>query len=240
MPRRPRVTPEGPGGESESTGAPPQTRAERRAWLSQLKEDAVRQLLPTASPAVRGRLRLDVQHALRHHGPDDPALEVEDIVVTLVAEACRQLDEAERHARRAERRPELMIFARWTLAAVLSECPTFLVGAPGSGKRTQTTWAVWADLRLILEKTLSGAESEQDVRQRIEEYVAQWQREHDHWWHPRLPSAVQVVKAIHTAKKIRETVNNTPELRQLADTIAQAARILWRERRQRKGPPTAP
>ena len=40
MPRPPRRPPEGPDPEAASTKAPAHARAERRAWLSQLKEDA--------------------------------------------------------------------------------------------------------------------------------------------------------------------------------------------------------
>ncbi len=237
MPRRTRSTPDGSGEESRSSGAPGHARTERRAWLSQLKEDAVRQLPPTASPAVRARLRLDVDHALRHHGPDDPVLELQDIVTALVSEASRQLNEVEHDSRRSERKTELMALARETLAAALDECPSYLVGAAGSKKRTHTVRTVWADLRSILDKTLSGTESEDDVEQRVEEHVAQWRNDHDRWWRPRLPSPVQVVKGIKTATVIVDTVNKTPELRQLAETITQAVRALVRQRRQSKAPP---
>lgn len=209
----------------------------RRTWLSQFKEDAVRQLPPTASPAVRARLRSDVERALRHHGPDDPVLELQDIVAALVSEACRQLNEIEHETRRSERKRELMTLARETLAAALDECPSHLVGAAGSSKRTHLLRAVWADLRLILDKTLSGTESEDGVEQRVEEHVAQWRNDHDRWWRPRLPSPVQVVKGIKTATVIVDTVNKTPELRQVADTITQAVRALVRRRCQSKEPP---
>src|SRR5262249_22313792 len=154
MPRSPRVR-TGDGSANLS--------ARRRAWLSQIKEDAVRQLPPRAPSAVRAKLRSDMEHALRHHGPDDPAAELQDILATLVAEARGQLDETERRAQQVGRREELITLAEWTLGAVLNECPAYLVGAPGSGKRTQTMRAIWAELRLSLEKTLSGAESEQNV-----------------------------------------------------------------------------
>ena len=119
----------------------------------------------------------------------------------------------------------------------VSECPTFLVGAVDSEKRTHLTRAVWADLRATLEKVLSGAETEDDVRQCVEEHVAQWRREQDHWWRPRPPSPARVLKGIRTAKAIVEMVNNTPELRQLADTIVHAVHIKWRQRRDAKAPP---
>lgn len=212
----------------------------RRTWLSQLKEDAVRQLPAAASPAVRARLRLDVEHALRLHGPDDPTLELQDILSTLVAEARSQLTEVEHQVRRAEGKRALMIFAKWALAAALNECPAYLVGAPGSNKRTHTTRAAWADLRAILDKTLLGTESEEDVRQRIEEHVAHWRCEHDRWWRPRLPSPDRVVKGIRTAKVVVDAVNNTPELRQLADTVVQAVQATLRQRRQPKEPPSSP
>jgi len=48
-----------------------------------------------------------------------------------------------------------------------------------------------------------------------------------------------VITGIKTAKAIVDAVNQTPELRQLAGTIAQAARILWRQRRQPGSPPAA-
>lgn len=237
MPRRPRSTPDGSGEESRSGGAPGHARAERRAWLSQLKEDAVRQLPSTASAAVRARLRLDVDHALRHHGPDDPVLELQDIVTALVSEASRQLNEVEHETRRSKRKTELMALAKETLAAALDECPSYLVGAAGSSKRTHSVRTVWADLRSILDKTLSGTESEDGVQQRVEEHVAQWRNDHDRWWRPRFPSPVQVIKGIKTATAIVDTVNKTPELRQLVDTITQAVGALVRQRRQSKEPP---
>jgi hypothetical protein len=231
MPRSPRMRP----GDGDASPSPA-----RRAWLSQFKEVAVQQLPPTASPAVRAKLRLNVEHALRRHGPDDPALELQDILATLVAEARAQLDENERQTQQAGRKEELIAFARSALVVVLNECPTYLVGAPGSGNRMQTTRAVWADLRLILEKTLSGAESERDVRQRVEEHIARWRSEHDRWWRPRVPSPQSVIKGIGTAKAIVDVVNQTPELRQLADTVTQAVLAQLRTRRSPKEPPTAP
>jgi hypothetical protein len=49
-----------------------------------------------------------------------------------------------------------------------------------------------------------------------------------------------VVKGIHTAKTIVEAVNNTPEFRQLADTVIQAVQTKLRQRRQAKEPPPPP
>lgn len=232
MPRSPRVR------LRDADASPPSA---RRAWLSRLKEDVVQRLPPTASPSVRARLRSDVEHALRHHGPDDPALELQDILATLIAETRRQLNEEEHEARRAGRKAELMTLARQTLAAALDECPAYLVGTPGSNKRTHTARAVWADLRPILDKTLSGTESEDAVGQRVEEHVAQWRSAHDRWWRPRLPSPVQVVKGIKTATAIVDTVNKTPELRQLADVVTQAVLTRLRQRGQSKtSPPASP
>ena len=78
-----------------------------------------------------------------------------------------------------------------------------------------------------------------DVRQRVEEHVARWRSEHDRWWRPRLPSPQKVIKGIATAKTIVDVVNQTPELRQLADTVTQAVLARLRERRSPKEPPTA-
>ena len=231
MPRSPRVrTRDGSASLSSA----------RRAWLSQLKEESVRKLPPTASAAVRAKLRIDVEHALRLRGPDDPPLELQDVLATLVAETLMHLHETERQAQQVGMKAELVTFAKWALGTALNECPTHLVGAPGSGNRTQTTRVVWAELRLILEKTLSGAESEQDVRQLVEEYVALWRSEHDRWWRPHLPSPAQVAKGIATAKAIVDVVNQTPELRQLADTVTQAVVARLRDRRSPKDSPTAP
>jgi len=227
MPRAPRLR-------------PPNADAPRRIWLAQLKEDAVRTLPSDASPAIRARLRLDVEHALRHHEPDDPALELQDILSTLVAEACGKLTEAKDQAHRAERKRQLLAFAKSTLTDTVNECPAYLVGALDSEKRIHLTRAVWADLRAVLEKVLSGAETENEVRQRVEEHVAQWRREQDQWWRPRPPSPARVLKGIRTAKAIVDTVNNTPELRQLADTVIQAVQIKLRQRREAKGPPSSP
>jgi len=133
-----------------------------------------------------------------------------------------------------------MTFARWALAAILHRCPAYLVGDLGSNRRTTTTKAVWANLRPSLDKALSGVESEDDVRQRVEAHVAQWRSERDRWWHLRPPSPQQVLKGIHTAKAVVEAVNNTPELRQLADTVVQAIQTKLRQRRQAKEPPASP
>ncbi len=211
----------------------------RRAWLSQLKEDAVHQLPSGTSPALRAKLRADVEHALRRHGPDDPALELQDILATLVAETCRQLNEFQDKATRADRKSHLMTFARWALVVELTKCQPHLVGAPGSAKRTQTTRVIWADLRANLDRTLSGIEPDDDVRQRVEEHVAQWQRAHDRWWHLRPPSPQQVTKGVHAAKALVDAVNNTPELRQLADTVIRVVQERLRQRRDRKKPPSS-
>jgi hypothetical protein len=149
------------------------------------------------------------------------------------------LTEAENQAQRAERKVELVAFAKWALPAVVHRCPTYLVGDLGSSERASTTRAIWADLRPILDKALSGAESKDDVRQRVEAHVAQWRSEHDRWWHLRPPSPQQVVKGIHTAKAVVEVVNNTPELRQLADAVVQVVQTKLRQRRQAKEPPAS-
>src|SRR5215831_16379318 len=141
MPRSPRVrTRDGSASLSSA----------RRAWLSQLKEESVRQLPPTASAAVRTKLRIDVERALRHRGPDDPPLELQDVLATLVAETLMHLHETGRQAQQVGMKAELVTFAKWALGTALNECPTHLVGAPGSGHRTQTTRVVWAELGLIL------------------------------------------------------------------------------------------
>ena len=133
-----------------------------------------------------------------------------------------------------------MVFAQWALTTALNEYPTYLVGSLGSDKRTHTTRAAWADLRPILDKALSGTESNEDVQQRVEEYVAQWRREHDRWWRPRLPSPDRVVKGIRTAKVVVDAVNDTPELRLLVDTVVQVVQATVRQRRQPKEPPSSP
>jgi len=189
---------------------------------------------------MRAKLRADVERALRHHGPEDPVLEVQDILATLVAETCGQLNEIRDEAQRAEHKSNLMTLARWALVVELTECPPHLVGAPDSGKRIQITRAMWADLRVTLDKTLSGIESDDDVRQRVEEYVAQWRMERDRWWHLRPPSPQQVTKGIHTAKAIVDAVNNTPELRRFADTVIQVVQERVRRKRQPKEPPSSP
>jgi len=158
----------------------------------------------------------------------------------LVAEARRPVDEVEEQARRVERKLELMTFASGILAATLNECPRHLVGAQNSDQRRRTKQVVWADLRVILDKALSGTESPDDVRQHVEGYVAQWQSARHRWWRPRLPSPQRVLKGIETAKAVVDLVNQTPELRQLADTVTQAVLTRLRERRSPKDPPTAP
>jgi hypothetical protein len=189
---------------------------------------------------MRAKLRADVEHALRRHGPDDPALELQDILATLVAEVCRQLNEIQEKAKRADRKSHLMTFARWALVVELTKCQPHLVGAPGSAKRTQTTRAIWADLRANLDRTLSGTEPEDDVRQHVEEHVAQWQREHERWWHLRPPSPQQVTKGIQAVKAVVDVVNSTPELRQAADTVMRAVQDRLHQRRGPTKPRSSP
>ena len=150
------------------------------------------------------------------------------------------MNEAEEQARRAQRKADLITFARWILPAVLQRCSPHLVGSLGSGKRASTTRAIWADLRPVLDKGLSGTESEDDVNARVDTYVAQWRRDHDRWWHLRPPSPQQVAKGIQLAKAAVEAVNNTPELRQLTDTVVQMVRMKVQQRRQAKDPPGSP
>jgi len=206
----------------------------RRAWLSHLKEGAVSQLPASASPADRATLRSDVERALRGHGPDDPALEIQDIVAMLVSEALGALEGAKRQVQQTERKAELITMGQMALEILLEQCPAYLVGTAGSLQRTQIARTLWHDLRATLSRTLSGGEEEEHVIEVVTAHVTAWQRDHTRRW--RIPSPTQVTKAIEAAVGVVETVRQIPEVQQLATTVSQAVR----ERLRRGKSPTAP
>ena len=206
----------------------------RRAWLSHLKEGAVSQLPASALPADRAKLRSDVERALRGHGPDDPALEIQDIVAMLVSEALGALEGAKRQVQQTERKAELITMGQMALEILLEQCPAYLVGTAGSPQRTQIARTLWHDLRATLSRTLAGSEDEEHVIGVVTAHVTAWQRDHARRW--RLPSPAQVTKAIEAAVGVVETVRQIPEIQQLATTVSQAVR----ERLRRRKSPTAP
>src|SRR6266436_3307966 len=95
----------------------------RRAWLSQFKEAAVQQLPASVTPADRAKLRSDVERALRGHGPDDPASEIQDIVATVVSETVGALEHAQRQGQQAERKAALIIVGQLAFELLLEGCP---------------------------------------------------------------------------------------------------------------------
>src|SRR5215470_13437372 len=129
MPRAPRVR-NGDAGVAPVSGP-------RRAWLSQFKEAAVQQLPASATAPDRAKLRSDVERALRGHGPDDPAPEIQDIVATVVSEILGALEDAQRRVQQTERKAELITLGQLALELLLEQCPASLVGTGGSPQRTQ-------------------------------------------------------------------------------------------------------
>src|SRR5262245_17673026 len=111
MPRAPRVR-DGDAGAAPVSGP-------RRAWLSQSKEAAVQQLPASATPADRAKLRSAVERALRGHGPDDPAAEIQDIVETMVSETVGALEQAQSQVQQAESKAELNTMAQLALELLL-------------------------------------------------------------------------------------------------------------------------
>lgn len=209
----------------------------RRAWLSHLKEGAVSQLPASASPADRAKLRSDVERALRGHGPDDPALEIQDIVAMLVSEALGTLEHAQRQVEQTERKAELITMGQMALEILLEQCPSYLVGTTGSSQRTQIGRTLWHDLRATFSRTLSGGEDEEHVIEVVTAHVTAWQRDHKRRW--RLPSPAQVTKAIEATVGVVETVRQIPEVQQLAITVSQAVRERFRRRQSPTAPPPA-
>src|SRR5262244_819512 len=216
MPRAPRVR-DGDAGAAPVSGP-------RRAWLSQCKEAAVQQLPASATPTDRAKLRSAVERALRGHGPDDPAAEIQDIVATMVSEITAVLEHAQRQVQQAERKAALMTMSRLALELLLEGCPASLVGAAGSLQRTQTAGILWHDLRAKLSQTLSGSEDEGDVIEEVAAHVTTWHLDHKRRWRPRLPSPTQVAKAVEVTAGIVETVRQIPEVQQLATTLSQVVR----------------
>ena len=229
MPRAPRVR-DGDAGAAPVSGP-------RRAWLSQCKEAAVQQLPASATPTDRAKLRSAVERALRGHGPDDPAEEIQDIVATMVSETVGALEHAQRQVQQAERKAALIPMGRLALELLLEGCPASLVGTAGSRQRTQIAGMLWHDLRAKLSQTLSGSEDEGDVIEEVAAHVTTWQRDHKRRWRPRLPSPTQVSKAIEVTAGIVETVRQIPEVQQLATTVSQVVRDRLRQRKSPTVPP---
>jgi hypothetical protein len=183
------------------------------------------------------KLRSAVERALRGHGPDDPAAEIQDIVATMVSEIVGGLEYAQRQVQQAERKAALMTMGRLALELLLEGCPASLVGAAGSLERTQIAGMLWHDLRGKLSQTLSGSEDEGDVIEEVAAHVTTWQRAQKHQWRPRLPSPTQVTKAIEATAGIVETVRQIPEVQKLATTVSQVVRDRLRQRKSPTVPP---
>jgi hypothetical protein len=204
-----------------------------------MKEDAVQQLPPGVAPSIRAQLRADVERALRRHGAEDSANEVEDIVATLVEDARRRLDRAGEQALEAERKPALMTLARLILGVVVQARPTHVVGASGSQKQAHTIQLLWAGLRPALEKALSGGESESHVREVVEGYVATWEGEQTRST-LRFPSPEEALRLVHSTKKYIDTAGQVPEIRQLVDIVWTAVVARRRHRGATNDPPPTP
>ena len=206
----------------------------RRAWLSQLKEEAVRQLPATASAGDRAKLRSEVEHALRGHGPDDPAPEIQDIVATLVSETLAALEQVKLQAERTQRKAEFLAMAQAALEVLLQQYPAHLVGPARSQQRIEITQTLWHDLRDKLSHTLSGSEEEGEVLQVVIAHATTWRREHERRWRPRLGKAIDnTVRAVEAARQV------PPEWRQLASAVSQAVLDRLRQRAAPKDPPPA-
>lgn len=209
----------------------------RRAWLSQLKEEAVRQLPASASAGDRAKLRSEVEHALRGHGPDDPAQEILDIVATLVSETLAAFEQVKLQAERTQRKAELLTMAKAALEVLLQQYPAHLVGQARSQQRIEITQTLWHDLRAKLSHTLSGSEEEGEVLQVVIAHATTWRREHERRWRPRVPTPAKVGKAIDATMRVVEAA--VPEWRQLASTACEAVLDRLRQRGAPKDPPPA-
>jgi DNA repair exonuclease SbcCD ATPase subunit len=206
----------------------------RRAWLSQLKEEAVRLLPASASAGDRAKLRSEVEHALRGHGPDDPAPEILDIVATLVSETLAALEQAKLQAERTQRKAGFLAMAQAALEVLLQQYPEHLVGQARSQRRIEITQTLWHDLRDKLSQSLSGSEDDGEVLQVVIAHVTAWRREHERRWRPRLG------KAIDTTVRVVEAARHVPpEWRQLASTVSQAVLDRLRQRAAPKDPPSS-
>lgn len=165
----------------EPTPAPkrPLLTPERRAWLANLKEEAVRRLPLTAPPEAKVQLRQAIGQALEQYGPEDPTSEVMDILAMLAGQARHRLEQEERERRRAEQKAFLLELADLALVAPVSRCPTSLVGPRGSSKRRQVLAILRSKLRSTLQTELTGEESGGEVMGHVQDFVASWQAEHD-------------------------------------------------------------
>ena len=164
MPRRPRMrsTNDGPG--------PAPRDDARRAWLSRWKEWAIEQLPPSATAPTRSRLRLEVERALARLGALDPEDEVRDLVLATLDPILQQLASRDADATHARRKQEHLeqVETYLAIALLLAAGPrtTAMLRRPEYAKPVLTE-----HLRRRLRRTLSGAESHQEVLEHTTAFI---------------------------------------------------------------------
>jgi excisionase family DNA binding protein len=179
---------------NRSTVSPTATDADaklRHAWLGSWMARAQREL-PADTPAdIRFQLVTDLERALRTSGPESTGPEVELLFKSVVDRARQRAEDVHEAAVRSAMKAELIDDALAHLRRKIDTLPKRLVGAPTSFERTHIRASLRDQLRDALEGHLRGDETWHQVRERADEFLAEWYVEQA--LGTRFPNAVKVI-----------------------------------------------
>jgi hypothetical protein len=159
MPRKPTIT-------NRSTHSD-----ERRAWQRQAKEAGLQRFLYKASPVARAKLWEAIDTALSPYGPQDSPQEVGDVVAKVVQDVTTQLEQQEKKQELDNQKQVLLQWGDVMFDASFQQFPSDCVGLLGSVRRRQFVGSLRPKLRKTLEEELTGAETLQELKQRVTEWV---------------------------------------------------------------------
>lgn len=157
------------------TAAAAAERSARLAWLTGWISRAQQELPADTPPEVRLRTGTQLEQALRHLGPDSDASAVEQVVTSLLQKARLAAEEARDRAGRLENKTLLLEYAQSYVRRTVDTLPTRIVGAPGSPKRLHVRATLRDQLHGRLQKRLTGDEAWGEVREWVNEFIADWQ-----------------------------------------------------------------
>ena len=144
---------------------------ERRAWLRQAKEVGLQRFMYKASPVARATLWEAIDTALSPYGPQDRPQEVGDVVTKVLQDVTTQLEQQEKKQELDNQKQVLLQWGDLMFDASFQQFPSDCVGLLGSVRRRQFVGSLRPKLRKTLEEELTGAETLQELKQRVTEWV---------------------------------------------------------------------
>src|SRR6266404_559276 len=163
-----------PASSTSRSAAHPEDVKARAAWLNELIARGQRDLSPDTPAEIRFRLASALEHALRAFGPESVRGEVELLFGSVVKRAKQQAQDADEAAVRSAVKAELIDDALAHLRRKIDTLPKRLVGAPASFERTHIRATLRDQLRDALGRRLRGDETWDQVRERADEFLAEW------------------------------------------------------------------